>query len=323
MRRFRARECPSRWAYPFLCLKRLLLVLSLASAQQPPGLLDNEGVWARNLELQRIQCDDDPVPFKISLSYYAFRSGTHEASGPFLWEPADVTAQKLCSKPAYGGWESLERQGLMPTINITPSLGGFCPQWTNEQNQSSMLDLNYAGIFDEAPPDQAIPPRPGVVFQLPSDPDDPRVEHHPWNDRVRLFCRTYCWCNRQWDPESNTTVEVTERPKGFPPDDDVYETRGQRMTREIDMDYRAIQHIAANDHLRYGELITGLLDVNLEGFVIQHFKREIHLAQKNHIECSVSPLPEMALPDPYNIEDFPAPGSIQKMCAVALSGGNV
>jgi hypothetical protein len=58
---------------PFLCLGIVFFFSTLSPAQGPE---EEVPTWRRRAsiekELQRIKCDDEPVPFKISLEYYKY-----------------------------------------------------------------------------------------------------------------------------------------------------------------------------------------------------------------------------------------------------------
>jgi hypothetical protein len=311
-------------APPFLCLGALMILLfsTLALAQAPPAVLNEAELDARNFELRRIQCDEDPVPFHVSVKYFkttkiAGLSGRLET---YSWEPQDVTAQKLCALPEYGGYASLNDQGIDADQDLSLSLRAFCLQILNEQNEILKASRGVWLINEDTGPyPNSGAETAGVGFLL--DYRQGQRELHTYNDRARLYCRNHCFCNRAWDAERNTVMELTNRPKGYSSFDRVFKGPHLLGSREIDIDHRQIDSVPDDSITAFVKRYTYLYDMYDVGDAdFLYDDRAIHLTGRNHIECSVGPIPEIALPAPYTTEDFG--DSVQAMCAVALSGGN-
>ena len=314
--------------HPFLLPKIVFMILfwTLSSAQdgeEPPW--ENFGLQE---ELKQIQCDSDPVPFRISSEYSARPQIAPTDSGLPIWELEGLTAKEFCAEIYDGGYPGLVLEDDSDEYDFDWSMAGYCAQQLGSDNRLHPRFTIPPG-FDEATILAAANPLARLKAGLAFNTAETFVGLNwhggenwftPYYARASLYCRDHCFCRRQWDPVTNTTVESTTRPKGYSVSNEVYYGWYGLESREIDIDHKVAQAGPAEPFSPVGSWTTFLLENDcLDDTGESSFVVPIHLAERNLIECSADPIPEMALPDPYTTADFE---SIQAMCAVALSGGD-
>ena len=319
----------------FLSLLAVLLFCSFVLAQLVPrsprriprqllhNFLAEEQYRRLRREYESIQCDGDSLPFSVSIPYLKFQDDGHNEHSleRHIWKAPDATAQQICAKPIYGGFRSLHEQGIDSYTNYAVSVYGSCGQRLLRNGETTLLPHRLASSGRNVSPDPTEDDPPGIVFGV----DDMQERelgrpYHPWNSRLKLYCRNHCRCNRRWDYQQQILVDVTTRPKGYSTSYNTYRRSDMKEVQTIELESAEYQWYPVSDpesDPERGALATAIYKWKIG---IHGYKPEwVSLASKNRMKCSEGEVPRLFIAHPYTSRDF---SKILHLCAVALSGGN-